>query len=177
MPLDGAFQIDLEKLTDTRGFFARLFCTKEFAALGLASEWAQCNTSYNKVKGTLRGLHFQRPPMAEAKVVRCLKGGIFDVIVDLRAGSSSFGEWASIELTEDNRTMVYIPPGFGHGFQTIASNTEILYFHSKPYSPADEGGLRFDDPKLKVTWPLPVANLSPRDGTHPYLEALKPIAI
>jgi dTDP-4-dehydrorhamnose 3,5-epimerase len=175
LPLAGAFRIDLDRREDARGFFARLFCAEEFADHGLATAWVQCNTSFSRAEGTLRGLHFQRPPMAEVKMVRCLKGAIFDVMVDLRAGSASFGQWTALELTDENRSMAYIPAGFAHGFQTLRPETELLYFHSQVYSPAHEGGLRHDDPRLGIPWPRPVADLSPRDAAHPGLDTLEPI--
>jgi dTDP-4-dehydrorhamnose 3,5-epimerase len=175
LPLAGAFRIDLDRREDPRGFFARLFCAQEFADHGLVTTWLQCNTSFSRAEGTLRGLHFQRPPMAEAKMVRCLKGAIFDVMVDLRAGSATFGQWTALELTEENRSMAYIPEGFAHGFQTLSPETELLYFHSQVYSPAHEGGLRHDDPRLAIPWPRPVADLSPRDAAHPGLDTLEPI--
>ena len=175
LPLAGAFRIDLDRREDARGFFARLFCAKEFANYGLTTTWVQCNTSLSRTEGTLRGLHFQRPPMAEVKMVRCLKGAIFDVMVDLRASSPSFGHWTALELTAENRSMAYIPEGFAHGFQTLSPETELLYFHSQVYSPAHEGGLRHDDPRLGIQWPRPVADLSPRDAEHPGLDTLEPI--
>lgn len=175
LPLAGAFRIDLDRRKDNRGFFARLFCAEEFADHGLATTWVQCNTSFSRAEGTLRGLHFQRPPMAEAKMLRCLKGAVFDVMVDLRASSPSFGQWTALELTDENRSMAYIPEGFAHGFQTLSPDTELLYFHSQVYSPAHEGGLRHDDPYLGIPWPRPIADLSPRDTIHPGLDTLEPI--
>ena len=177
LKLEGAFRIDLEKREDTRGFFARLYCVEEYGRLGLLTRLLQMNTSLNRQAGTVRGLHFQRPPMAEAKVVRCLKGAIFDVIIDLRAGSASYGRWTSLELSAENRTMIYVPEGFAHGFQTLMPETELLYMHSQIYSAAQEGGLNHSDPRLGIDWPLPVVELSPRDGTFPRLEDLEPIAL
>ena len=174
--LQGAYAVDLDRREDARGFFARLFCAKEFADHDLAVTWTQCNTSFSREIGTLRGLHFQRAPMAEAKLVKCLHGAVFDVLVDLRQKSPTFGQWTSLELSADNRTMAYVPPGFAHGFQTLAPDTELLYFHTQVYSPAHEGGLRFDDPALNIRWPLPVCDLSPRDAAHPDLATLEPMA-
>jgi dTDP-4-dehydrorhamnose 3,5-epimerase len=174
--LAGAFAVDLDRREDARGFFARLFCEQEFADHALATTWMQCNTSFSHAEGTLRGLHFQRPPMAEAKLVKCLHGAIFDVMVDLRLKSPTFGRWASLVLSAENRTMAYVPPGFAHGFQTLVPETELLYFHSQAYSPAHEGGLLYDDRELNIPWPLPVADLSPRDAVHPVLAMLEPIA-
>ncbi len=175
LSLAGAFRIDLDPRGDDRGFFARLFCADEFAAHGLATRWAQMNTSFSRTSGTLRGMHFQRPPAAEAKLVRCLAGAMFDVLVDLRAASPSFGHWVAVELTAQNRSMVYVPEGVAHGFQTLADDTEVLYCHSVPYAQKHEGGLRFDDPSVGIAWPLPPFGLSSRDITHPYLSELEPI--
>jgi dTDP-4-dehydrorhamnose 3,5-epimerase len=176
LSLDGAFAVDLDRREDARGFFARVFCAQEFADHGLAVAWMQCNTSFTKAKGALRGLHFQRPPMAEAKLVKCLRGAVFDVIVDLRGQSPTYGRWTSLELSAENRTMAYVPPGFAHGFQTLVPDSELLYFHSQVYSPAYEGGLRYDDAGLSISWPLPVTDLSPRDAAHPDLKMLEPLA-
>lgn len=175
LPLAGAYRVELDRREDDRGFFARLFCAKEFSDTGLNTVWMQANNSFNRDAGTLRGLHFQRPPMAEAKLVRCLRGAIWDVIVDLRAGSPTYGQWTALELDENNRTMIYIPPGFAHGFQTLRPDTELLYLHSQFYSPAHEGGLAHDDPALGIPWPLPVVGLSIRDAAFPTLGALEPL--
>jgi len=175
LPLAPAFRLDPERRGDARGHFARIFCQREFAAHGLPTNWVQANISFSHSAGTLRGLHFQRPPMAEAKLVRCQKGAIWDVIVDLRAGSATFGQWTAVELTEENGAAVYVPPGFAHGFQTLRDETELLYLHSEFYSPEHEGGLAHDDPQLSIPWPLPPVNLSPRDATFPTLDALEPV--
>jgi dTDP-4-dehydrorhamnose 3,5-epimerase len=174
LPLPGAFAIDLERREDARGFFARLFCAQEFADQGLQTTWVQCNTSFTSARGTLRGMHFQYSPMAEAKLIRCLHGAIFDVMVDVRDGSPTFGRWTALELSAQNRTMAYIPAGFAHGFQTLMSDTELLYFHSQVYSAVNEGGLRYDDPTVAIPWPLPVTALSPRDAAFPGLDMLEP---
>jgi len=175
LPLQGAFRVDLEPHGDERGFFARLFCAEEFAAHGLAARWVQCNTSYTSVQGTIRGLHFQRHPMAETKLLRCIRGEIFDVIVDLRDGSPTFGQWHGERLDELNRSMICVPEGFAHGFQTLTPDVEMLYFHSAPYSAAHEGGLHWNDPVVAVTWPLGVTELSARDAQFPTLDKLEPI--
>ena len=177
LALGGAFLIDLEKREDSRGFFSRYFCEKEYSAHGLETRWVQMNTSLTRQPGSVRGLHFQRPPKAEAKVVRCLTGAIWDVLVDLRMGSPSFGKWLGFELNDDNRTMLYIPKGFAHGFQTLKPDTELLYLHTESYSPEHEGGLKYDDPTVGVNWPLPVGDLSPRDLVHPNLHQLTPITL
>lgn len=177
LPLAGAYRVELEPRVDARGFFARLFCAEEFAAHGLATGWVQCNTSFTSVRGTVRGLHFQRPPMAETKLLRCIRGAIFDVIVDLRAGSPTFGRWHGERLDDQNRTMICVPEGFAHGFQTLTPDVEMLYFHSAPYSAALEGGLRWDDGRVAVDWPLGVTELSARDAAYPGLDALEPIRL
>lgn len=175
LPLAGAFRVELEPRGDERGFFARLFCAGEFAEHGLATTWVQCNTSFTRRAGSVRGLHFQRPPMAETKLLRCLRGAIFDVIVDLRAGSSTFGQWHGERLDEGNRAMICVPEGFAHGFQTLTPDVEMLYFHSAPYSAAHEGGLRWDDPTVAIHWPLGITEMSARDAQFPTLDKLEPI--
>lgn len=175
LPLSGAFRIDLEKRGDDRGFFARAFCEKEFSAKGLNGRWAQMNISLTALAGTIRGMHFQRSPAAEIKVVRCLKGAIFDVMIDLRPNSPSYGSWYGEELTDKNRSAFYIPQGFAHGYQTLAPDCELFYMHSEFYAPEREGGLRYDDPTVGVSWPMPVSNLSPRDGGFPFLDKIGPV--
>jgi dTDP-4-dehydrorhamnose 3,5-epimerase len=175
LPLTGAYCINLDRRADDRGFFARLFCSIEFQEHGLATNFVQVNTSFSRKAGTLRGMHFQRAPMAEAKLVRCLKGRIFDVIVDLRADSETFGHSTTVELDAETRQMIYVPQGFAHGFQTLEPDTELLYFHSQFYSPEHEGGLAHNDPHLSIRWPLAVSELSARDAAFPALDALDPI--
>lgn len=177
LALSGAFRIDIEKREDNRGFFARTFCSEAFAEHGLDNTIMQMNISMSRRQGTLRGMHFQRPPKAEAKVVRCLKGAIFDVLVDLRAGSPTYGKWVSAELTGDNRSMLYIPKGFAHGFQTLTPDTELLYLHTESYSAGHADGLLYSDPRLGIPWPLPVADISDRDTSWPPLNGLEPIAL
>ncbi|WP_299669702.1 dTDP-4-dehydrorhamnose 3,5-epimerase [uncultured Ruegeria sp.] len=177
LPILGAWRISLERKGDARGFFARLFCADEFAAHGLDTDWVQMNTSFSAQSGTLRGFHFQRPPAAETKLVRCLQGAIFDVIVDLRTGSPGFGKWYGLELTAENRDMLYIPKGIAHGFQTLVPDTELLYFHSARYNPDHERGLRYDDPHLAIPWPRSVSELSTRDAAHPDLTQVEPICL
>lgn len=176
LPLEGAFRIDLERKADSRGFFARLFCEEEFASHGLTRAWSQCNVSYSAEKGTVRGMHFQRRPAADAKLVKCMRGAAFDVIVDLRRGSATFGRWTSVTLTADGGEMIYVPEGFAHGFQTLTDGTDLLYFHSQSYSPHHEGGLLFRDPDVGIAWPLEIGNLSDRDKTLPPLERVEPIS-
>lgn len=176
LALDGAYRIDLERRGDKRGSFARMFCQEEFQRHGLTSIWSQCNVSHSMLSGTLRGMHFQRPPKADAKLVKCMVGSVFDVIVDLRQGSETYGKWASVTLTADGGEMIYIPKGFAHGFQTLVENAQLLYFHSDSYSPGDEGGLHHADDQIGIAWPLEVTSLSERDKTLPTLAKVKPIS-
>ncbi|MEL6298359.1 MAG: dTDP-4-dehydrorhamnose 3,5-epimerase family protein [Pseudomonadota bacterium] len=174
---EGLFRVSIEKREDSRGFLARTFCAEEFSAAGIDVSWCQASTAFNRSQGTLRGLHFQRPPQADAKLVRCVRGAILDVVVDIRLGSATFGQSTAVELTETNRDMIYVPVGFAHGYQTLSSNVELLYFHSAPYSKFHEGGLAWDDPALDIAWPLPPTEVSDRDARHPRLTNLDPIAI
>lgn len=177
LPLAGAYRIDLETREDERGFFARLFCDREFAAHGLETRWVQMNNSQSRARHTLRGLHFQRPPQAEVKVVRCLHGAIWDVLVDLRAGSPTFGQWAGAELSADNRAMLYVPRGFAHGFLSLSDEAEILYLVSAHYSPAHEGALRWDDPQVAIAWPATPTAISDKDARAPLLRELAPLEL
>jgi dTDP-4-dehydrorhamnose 3,5-epimerase len=174
---EGLVKISIEKHEDARGFFARTYCADEFATAGIKVDWVQINTAFNTSRGTLRGLHFQRPPNADAKLVRCVRGAILDVVVDIRAGTTTFGQATCIELTGDNREMLFVPPGFAHGYQTLTPDVEMLYFHSAPYSKSDEGGLAWDDPALDIPWLLPPVDVSIRDTGHPRLSELEPIAL
>jgi len=170
-PLRGAFVVDLERREDQRGFFARTFCAREFAAHGLEPAVAQCNLSFNRGKGTLRGLHYQAPPMGEVKLVRCGRGAIYDVIVDLRPDSPTYRRHVGVELNEENRRALYIPKDIAHGFQTLTGEAEALYQMSKFYAPGYERGLRYDDPALGIAWPLPVSEISERDASWPLLDS------
>jgi dTDP-4-dehydrorhamnose 3,5-epimerase len=170
-PIEGLRIFEASPLEDARGQFERLFCAEEFAALGLGTRFVQANRSVTMRSGTVRGIHFQRPPRADAKLVRCLRGRVFDVAVDLRAGSPTFGRWHGVELTPDGNAAVFLPEGFGHGFQALCDGAELLYFHTAAYAPELEGGLRHDDPGLRIEWPLPVALVSERDGRLPVLDA------
>ena len=169
-PLAGAWLIDLEPFSDQRGWFARYFCKNEFQQIGHTKEWVQLNHSASYTTGTLRGMHFQRPPYREIKMVRCIAGAIFDVIVDLRQGSPTFLQWFGAELSAANRRMLYIPEGFAHGFQTLDANVEMLYHHTEFYTPGAEGGYRYDDPAFSIPWPLPVSVISERDSAHPVID-------
>jgi dTDP-4-dehydrorhamnose 3,5-epimerase len=151
--LQGAFVVKIEKRQDNRGFFARAWCKKEFEAHDLNAHLVQANIAFSRKKGTLRGMHYQVSPCEEAKLVRCIKGGIFDVAIDLRPNSPTYKEWVGVELTEDNHTMFYIPENFAHGYQTLTDNTEAFYQVSQFYSPEAEQGVRWDDPAFGITWP------------------------
>lgn len=175
-PIDGCFTIDLEFREDQRGCFARVFCVDEFGAAGLLTEWAQMNMSRSLQRGTVRGLHFQRAPNKEVKVVRCTKGTVFDVAVDLREGSATFGKWFGIELNDASGQMLYVPEGCAHGFQALTDGAEVAYMCSARYSPSDEGGVFAGDPKIAVAWPLPLQNLSPRDEAMPHIDDVYPIS-
>jgi dTDP-4-dehydrorhamnose 3,5-epimerase len=166
-PLRGVFLVDPEKLTDDRGFFASTFGEREFAARGLPTHFVGMNSSYSALRGTLRGMHYQAPPRAQAKLVRCIRGALRDVILDLRPGSSSFGQSFSAELTAENRRALFIPKGFAHGLITLADDTEVLYLIDEVYSPTHERGVRWNDPRFGLQWPIEPAVMSERDRTYP----------
>ena len=168
--LDGSFIIQLDPVKDERGWFARFFCKKEFLTIGHDKEWVQMNHSFSKKKGTLRGMHFQKSPYSEIKLVRCIHGSVFDVIIDLRKDSPTFLKWFGAELSAENKLMMYIPEGFAHGFQTLEGNTDLLYMHTAFYSPDAESGLKYDDPQINISWPLEVSEISFRDNNHDLLE-------
>ena len=169
LSLDGAFLIEPELFRDERGLFARTFCAREFETLGLKTTFAQCSTSWNTRKGTLRGLHYQQAPACEAKLVRCTSGSLLDAIVDLREGSPTYLQHATIELSAANRMALYIPEMCAHGFQTLEDGTEIAYQISEFYTPDLGAGLRWDDPRLGIHWPLEVSVISDRDRSWPLL--------
>ncbi len=170
--LKGAYIIDLEKTEDDRGFFARSWCKREFGALSLDTRIAQCNISYNKIKGTLRGMHYQNPKW-EIKLVRATKGSIFDVIIDLRHESPTYTNYFSIILSDKNRKMLYIPEGFAHGFQTLEDNTEVFYQMSEFYNHKYAKGVRYDDPVFSINWPIDVSIISERDSSFPSFVPVK----
>lgn len=170
-PLNNLMLIQRKKIVDERGFFSRFYCAEEFKATGLIKSIAQINQSYTLSKGSIRGLHFQYPPHAELKVVSCLKGQIFDVAVDLRQGSPTFLGWHGEILSADNLRSMLIPEGFAHGFQALEENCELFYLSTTSYVPEAEGALNVADPRLNITWPLPLGELSERDRTHPYIDA------
>jgi len=168
LALKAAYLIEPERLEDSRGFFARTFCAREFAARGLNPAVSQCNVSYNHRCGTLRGLHYQAAPHEEAKLVRCTAGAVFDVIVDIRPSSPTFKQWLAVELSADNRRMLYVAEGFAHGFQTLVDGSELFYQMSRPYVPEAASGICWDDPDLGIEWP-PVGDrvISSRDLSLP----------
>jgi dTDP-4-dehydrorhamnose 3,5-epimerase len=170
--LPGAFLVDLKRLEDERGFFARSFCKQEFTEHGLDPCVAQCNISFNRFKGTLRGMHFQMPPHAEAKLVRCTRGVLYDVIVDLRPASSTYLRWIAVELTAENRKALYVPQGLAHGFQTLEDETEVFYQMSEFFAPDFARGFHYADPDVGVSWPIPVNVISEKDRLLPYLSAV-----
>lgn len=164
LELSGAYLIGLEPWVDNRGMFARAFCRDEFARHGITCDVVQCNISTNTRAGIVRGMHFQRPPHAEAKLVRCIRGAIHDVIVDLRTDSPTFGNWFGAELSEQNGLMLYVPEGFAHGYQTLSDGAAAFYMVTAAYASQAEGGIRYDDPAVGITWPLPVTGCSEKDG-------------
>jgi len=172
-PLPGVVVIDVEPLEDERGIFARTFCREEFEAHGLSLDAVQCNVSFNRQRGTLRGLHYQAEPHAEAKLIRCTSGAIYDVVVDLRPESATHRGWFGVELSASDRRMLYVPKGLAHGFQTLEDGSEVFYQMSDPYCPAAARGVRYDDPAFAIAWPEPVLVVSPRDRGFPdFLPAL-----
>ena len=172
--LKGAFILDLERHEDHRGFFARSFCQREFIQHGLKPIIAQANVAFNMKKGTLRGMHFQYPPAAESKLVRCTRGGIIDIIVDLRPESSTYLDHVAVELTADNYRSLYVPERFAHGYQVLEDITETSYQVGEFYTPSAEGGLMYNDPSLGLVWPLPVTEISPKDKTWKLLAEIEP---
>jgi dTDP-4-dehydrorhamnose 3,5-epimerase len=172
--LEGAFIIDLNRLEDSRGFFARAFCQKEFEAHGLKPIIAQANIAFNHKKGTLRGMHFQYPPAAETKLVRCTRGAILDIIVDLRPASPTYLQHIAVELNEDNHLGLFVPERFAHGYQALRDKTETSYQVGEFYTPGSEGGLVYNDPRLGLKWPLPVSVMSDKDKVWKLLDEIEP---
>ena len=168
----GAYLIEPTLISDERGFFARTYCQNEFMSKGLKTDPVQCNISYNKLGGTLRGMHFQRQPDAEAKLVRCTRGSIYDVIIDLRRESQTFAKWATFELTAQNRNALYIPEGFAHGFQTLVDESEVLYQMFSFFAPKSAGGIRWNDPAFQIEWPQKVSIISDKDHSYPDFDGL-----
>ncbi len=167
LPLAGAYLIEMEKIHDRRGYNARVWCEREFSEHGLATNLSQINVICNGPKGTLRGFHFQHPPLSEAKLFRVTRGAIYDVIVDLRQNSSTYLQWTSVELTADGGQMLYVPEEFGQGFQTLVDDTELTYQVTAPYSPDHGGGFRYDDPTFKIDWPMAPMAISEKDAGWP----------
>jgi dTDP-4-dehydrorhamnose 3,5-epimerase len=167
--LEGVYLIEVDPIEDERGFFARAWCSDTLARRGLQTGFVQANISYSKLAGTVRGLHYQAEPHAEAKVVRCVSGAIYDVAVDARPGSPTFGRWVRAELTASNRRSLYVPEGFAHGYQTLQADSEVHYMVSQPYAAHAERGLRYDDPALGITWPLEATAVSAKDRAWPLL--------
>jgi dTDP-4-dehydrorhamnose 3,5-epimerase len=172
--LQGAFVIDVDRKEDNRGFFARVFCQHEFEEHGLKPVIAQANVAFNRHKGTLRGMHFQYPPATETKLVRCTRGAILDIIVDLRPESPTYLGHIGVELTEGNHRALYVPERFGHGYQVLRDGTETSYQVGEFYAPGHEGGLRYDDPDLGLSWPLPVTEISEKDRRWQLLSEVEP---
>lgn len=171
--LEGSFLIQAERIEDNRGYFATTFAVPDFEAHGISSRVLQTSTSFNKLKGTVRGMHLQLAPYAETKLVRCIAGAILDVLVDLRPNSATFGKWEGFELSAQNMNMLYIPEGFAHGFQTLTDNAEVAYMLGQVYSPAHARGLRHDDETVAIKWPLPMSVISKRDAELPSLAELR----
>jgi dTDP-4-dehydrorhamnose 3,5-epimerase len=169
--LHGVYTIEPEIFQDQRGEFFRIYDREGFLKIGFNGEFVQVNRSINKTKATLRGMHYQQKPYDEVKLIQCTRGKIFDVIVDLRKDSATFLKWISLELSEENKLMVFIPGGFAHGFQTLEDDSQLLYFHSTPYSPGHEGAIHYKDEKVGIRWRLPVSVISEKDNNHPVLDS------
>jgi dTDP-4-dehydrorhamnose 3,5-epimerase len=176
LPIPGAYRIAIEPITDERGFFARTFCAETFRAQGLPTDFVQRSVSFNARRGTLRGLHYQASPHAESKIVRCLRGAVFDVLADLRRSSPTYGRWHAETITADDRGMIYIPAGCAHGFQTLVDDTEIAYEITPAYVPEAARGIAFDDPQLAIDWPVAEKTLSPADRARPAFAAAEMFA-
>jgi dTDP-4-dehydrorhamnose 3,5-epimerase len=168
--LQGSFIIDISLFEDSRGWFARTYCKNEFKQIGFSKEWLQLNHSFTLHKGSVRGMHYQLFPHQEIKLVRCIAGSIYDIIIDLRKESLTFLKWFGLELSAANKKMLYIPEGFAHGFQTLTDNCELIYHHSEFYTPAAEAGIRYNDPEININWPLEISEVSERDANHSLLD-------
>lgn len=169
-PLEGLFTVTPKPLKDERGLFERFFCKNEFKALGFEKEIVQINRSVTAKKGSVRGMHYQKPPFGETKIIRCIQGAVFDVAVDVREGSPTFLQWFGEVLSEENGKYMFIPEGFAHGFQTLEDNTQMIYLHTNFYSKESEGAINYSDPKLAINWPLTPVDISTKDATCPFLE-------
>jgi dTDP-4-dehydrorhamnose 3,5-epimerase len=168
--LKGSYMMEPKPFVDERGWFTRTFCKNEFSEINHTRDWVQHNHSFTAKKGTIRGLHYQIPPFSEIKLVRCISGVVYDVIVDLREGSPTFLNWIGVELSAENRKSIYIPKGFAHGFQTMTDNCELMYLHSNYYTPNSESGLQYNDTRLAIDWPIAMREISERDKNHPLLD-------
>ena len=169
--LKGSYIIELAPFTDERGWFARTYCKNEFGQIGHDKEWVQFNHSFTSYAGTVRGMHYQLPPFSEVKLVRCIAGAVYDVIIDLRKESETFLKYFGAELSARNKKMMYIPEGFAHGFQALTNDCELLYHHSQFYMPGVEAGIKYNDKEVNINWPLQVKNVSSRDDSHPAIDA------
>lgn len=169
--LADVYKLSLQPMGDPRGCLTRLFCEQELRIVLGSRHIMQINHSQTRQHGSVRGLHFQQPPHAEVKIITCLRGAVFDVTVDIRVGSPTFLQWVGVELSAKNGAMILIPEGCAHGFQTLSDDTELLYLHTAPYAPESEGGLHYADPRLDISWPLPLADISQRDQNHALLSA------
>ena len=169
-PLRDLYEVNVSSLDDLRGRFTRLFCEKELSAIRPRLHFTQINLSDTKQKGTVRGLHFQNAPAAEAKLIRCLRGRVFDVAIDIRKGSPTFLQWHALELNESNNVAIFIPEGFAHGFQSLSDDVQLLYMHTAAWSQQHESGLRHDDPKIAIHWPLAVSGISDRDTSFSFVQ-------
>lgn len=170
LPLKGAYLIEVQPFQDNRGFFTRTFCEKEFASQGLVQHYVQANHSGTQGKGVVRGMHFQYPPFTETKLIKCIQGAIFDVIIDVRKGSPTFLQWYGAELSSENKKMMYVPTGFAHGFQSLSDYSEITYMVSNFYSRENEGGINYHDPMVKISWPLSISLVSEKDKNLPFID-------
>lgn len=169
-PLKGAYIIETEPFKDSRGLFARTYCKNEFQQIGHHKEFVQFNHSMTVQKGTIRGMHYQVPPSAEIKLIRCVRGCVFDVIIDIRENSPSFLSYVSVELSEDNMKIIYVPEGFAHGFQTLENNTQLIYHHTQFYTPENERGIRYNDPAIHINWPLDAVNITEKDQNYSLID-------
>ncbi len=168
--LKGLYIIDLQPFQDERGYFSRIFCKREFREAGIECDFVQTNHSVTHRKGAIRGMHYQKQPDAEAKLIRCVHGAVLDFAIDLRRGSDTFLKFFSVELSERNNNMIYIPQGFAHGFQTLEDQATLIYQHSAYYNPSSEGGIHYDDPKVGIDWPLAITDVSEKDKKHIFME-------
>ena len=168
--LKGSFTVDLQPIEDERGWFARTYCKNEFAAIGHTKEWVQLNHSFTSKKGTIRGMHYQLQPFSEIKLVRCIAGAVYDVIIDLRKDSATYLQYFGVELSSSNKKMIYIPEGFAHGFQALTDDCELLYHHSQFYLPGVEGGIKYDDAAINIKWPIANRMVSAKDNQHKLID-------